>query len=165
MKKLSSPCMALLLLSLTSLSQAEANKTTLMDVNVPSQYVPITKSQSGESESRSFLDRTSIQLHPYNENIREFIEITNNKPALELIKDDEKVTYQSVITHYYANCDKQELVKGIITSHAGYFGAGEQQSYNQEPRRWELINKGSSMRSLLTIACALPLNPTIPAVK
>lgn len=163
MKKLSSTCMALLLLSVASFSQAEENKAqngSLMDARVPSQYIPMAKTHSGDVETFSFIDRTSVKLHPYNQNIRTFTGVINNHPALDIMDGETKVSYQSIVTHYYANCDKKELVKSVVTSHSGYFGEGEQQSYNEEPRRWQPVNQGSSQRNLLVVACTLPLSTT-----
>lgn len=127
------------------------------DPRVSTQYIPMQKTKVGDSDSYTFLDRTSIKLHPYNQRIRTFVTLTNYNPSLMQDKGDEQVNYQSTLITHYVNCDKKELVKGQIQTFAQPFAEGQLHSNDNNPRRWEAIKQNNQQYNLVIVACSLPL--------
>lgn len=128
---------------------------SLTDSRVPTQYLPIEKSTLGDSTSYTFVDKTSVKLHPYNNLIRTYTRITNYTPAV--MTQDKDVSYHSVVSQEYVNCEKQEYAKGLITSYENYFGEENKISSNNLPKRWESVKQKNKEKQSLIIICSLPL--------
>lgn len=169
MKKL---CLLLIICSISALSaNAEENPASeiktdsneinqiLHDKRVGDDFIPISKFKDEPVDSYSFIVRNSITLHPYNKNIRVFTEIINAIPnqTKEVKEDEKKVSYKSLVVNQFANCDKMELAKGEIKIYDGYFGGGQLLDTSNMPNRWFKIDNRDEQRSLIVVACSLPL--------
>ncbi|OCG49190.1 MULTISPECIES: surface-adhesin E family protein [Gilliamella] len=131
---------------------------SLKDPRVGKQFIPISKSKEDNIISYSFLDRQSIKLHPFNNKIRVFSEITNYSPELIQKNDDGTETpYNSIKIDYYANCDKMELAKGKLSTIKNNFGDGPLINTVETLNRWMTIMQDNRQYKLLVIACSLPL--------
>ncbi|MCX8711527.1 hypothetical protein J3U57_03155 [Gilliamella sp. B3464] len=142
------------------------DEKTTSDVNeilhnehVGQQFISISKSKDDKSTGYSFIDRTSIALHPYNKRIRVFSQIVNYTPAIEQDNSDgNKISYRSLVIEQFANCDKMEMAKGNIQLFANYFGEGDLIGTNDTPNRWvAMTNNDDELRRLLIVACSLPI--------
>lgn len=132
--------------------------TSLTDSRVPTLYLPIEKSNIGATVSYTFVDKTSVKIHPYNALIRTYTRVINYGPALMQDKDGVSVPYRSMVIQEFVNCDKKEHAKGLIETYENYFGAGALQSTNNLPKRWEATSVDSKERQNLIVICSLPLN-------
>ncbi|NUF27387.1 Surface-adhesin protein E [Gilliamella bombicola] len=131
---------------------------SLKDPRVGKQFIPTSKSTEDNIIGYSFLDRQSIKLHPFNERIRVFSEVTNYSPELVQKNDDGTETpYNSIKIDYYANCDKMELAKGKLRTIKNNFGDGELVNTIEIPNRWVAITQDNEQYKLFVIACSLPL--------
>ncbi|MFQ0993735.1 surface-adhesin E family protein [Gilliamella sp. ESL0232] len=140
----------------------KANENTavesLKDPRVGEQFIPTSKTNDNNTIGYSFLDRKSINLHPFNSKIRVFSEVTNYSPALIQKNDDGTETpYHSIRIEYYANCDKMELAKGKLRTIENNFGDGKLVNTIEIANRWIAITHDNEQYKLLTIACSLPL--------
>lgn len=124
----------------------------------PAQFILLEKLNSGEIASYTYIDRTSIKLHPYNKLIRTYKRIINFNSPLMIDINGEQKPYRSIVSHEYANCDKKEYAEGLIQDYENDFGSGTLQSENDKPKRWKSTAPNSKDRNGLIIICSLPLN-------
>ncbi|WP_294611288.1 surface-adhesin E family protein [uncultured Gilliamella sp.] len=130
----------------------------LKDPRVGKQYIPIKKSNQEKRVSYSFLDRTSVALHPYNKKIRVFDEIVNFVPEqIYENKKEQNETYRSLKIMHYANCDLKEIAKSNIQIFEKYFAAGKLIDSNDTPHRWIDTKQQGDKLQLSIIACSLQL--------
>lgn len=170
MKKL---CLFLMLFSFTAITHAEEKKPLTQDElaaqakevevmlsnpKIGEQFTPLSKTDEDNTIGYAYLDKKSIKLHPYNDKIRIFKEVTNYIPALVQDIDNVKTPYHTVVINYYANCDKKEIAKGKIELIENYFAEGKLVNTIDIPNRWTRADKGDEKHKLLVIACSLPLN-------
>lgn len=170
MKKL---CLFLMLFSLTAITHAEEKKpltedelaaqakeveVMLSNPKIGEQFTPLSKTDEDNTIGYAYLDKKSIKLHPYNDKIRIFKEVTNYIPALVQDIDNVKTPYHTVVVNHYANCDKKEIAKGKIKLIENYFAEGKLVNTIDIPNRWTRADKGDEKHKLLVIACSLPLN-------
>lgn len=133
--------------------------TSLSDSRVQSQYLPIEKSNFGDSISYTFIDRTSVKKHPYNNLIRTYTRVINYGPPIVVQDQDGKdIAYHSVVSHEYVNCDLQEFAKGLVETYQNYFGEGTLIDANDLPKRWEGTKHNNREKQNLVVICSLPLN-------
>lgn len=144
--------------SFANSNEPNETNTSLTDSRVPTQYLPIEHSNMGTTVSYTFVDRTSVKIHPYNALIRTYTRVINYGPALMQDKDGVSVPYRSMVIQEFVNCDKKEHAKGLIETYENYFGAGALQSTNNLPKRWEATTVDSKERQNLIVICSLPLN-------
>ncbi|KES16623.1 hypothetical protein GASC598P17_013090 [Gilliamella apis SCGC AB-598-P17] len=170
MKKL---CLFLMLFSFTAITHAEEKKplteaelasqakeveVMLSNPKIGAQFPPLSKTDEDNTIGYSYLDKNSIKLHPYNNKIRIFKEVSNYVPALVQNIDNVKTPYHTVVINYYANCDKKEIAKGKIELIENYFAEGKLINTIDIPSRWMRAEKGDEKHKLMVIACSLPLN-------
>lgn len=148
-----------------STSNNKNNKTNtyqisdnLKDSRIGEQFIPMSKSNENKSIGYSFIDRSSVALHPYNKKIRVFNEVINFIPALEQKNSDgEKISYRSIVIKQFANCDKMEIAKGDIQLFENYFGDGRLISTNDTLNRWTTTTNNDEQRRLLIVTCSLSI--------
>lgn len=128
------------------------------DPRIGEQYIPYKIYRDVKADSYLFIDRKSITLHPYNQNIRVFNEIINFTPDQES-KDPEqpKIIYRSVVYKQYVNCNNKEIAQGTMQIFENYFGEGKLIDADDTPNRWIKDDKKSDQHNLIIIACSLPL--------
>ena len=138
-------------------SSHETNEN-LKDSRIGEQFIPMSKFNEDKSIGYSFIDRSSIVLHPYNKKIRVFNEVVNFIPPLvQENSEGEKITYRSIVIQHFANCDKKEIAKGIIQLFENYFGDGRLVSTNDTPNQWANAIDNNEQRRLLIVGCSLSI--------
>ncbi len=133
---------------------------SLDDPRVPSRYLPLEKMNISDYVGYSFVDRTSVKLHPYNPLIRTYVRIINYSRALSQDKEDSEqgFSYRSQVIHEYVNCDKKEYARGLIQFYENYFGEGQLEDSNNTPKRLIATFPKTKARQNLQVICSLPLN-------
>ncbi|WP_392560157.1 surface-adhesin E family protein [Orbus mooreae] len=131
----------------------------LSDSQVPAQYLPIEKSNIGNYTSYTFIDKSSVKLHPYNHLIRTYTRVTNfGSEQFLQYESKNKTPYRSVVSQEYVNCDLREYAKGLVENYESYFGKGKLINIDHSPKRWETTDLDDRERQNLIVICSLPIN-------